>query len=82
MTRRGATNETINTMSEKNCTNCIKATERRTATGHTGWHCTLNDIDVNRRMSCEEHEGSTTMTQQPVFATSISSLSTQKVRRH
>jgi len=54
---RGAMDETINTMSEKNCPNCIKATERRTTTGHTGWHCTVNDIDVNSRMSCEEHEG-------------------------
>lgn len=71
--------ETINTIMEKNCTTCTKATERRTATGHTGWHCTLNDIDVNSRMSCEEHS---TMTEPPVFATSVASISTEKAVIH
>ena len=76
------TNETVNVIMKNNCTTCANTTERVTATGRTGWHCILNDIDVNSRMGCEEHEARTTMTQPPVFATSISSSSTQKIRRH
>lgn len=77
-----AIDKMVKIIMENNCTTCTKATERVTATGCTGWHCILNDIDVNSRMGCEEHEARTTMTQPPVFATSISSSSTQKIRRH
>lgn len=69
-------------MSEKNCTNCAKATERRTATGHTGWRCVPNGMDVNARMCCEEWEERTTATARPVYAVSVTSISTEKIRRH
>ena len=77
-----AIDKTVKIIMENNCTTCTKATERVSATGHTGYHCTLNDIDVNRRMGCEEHEVRTTMEQPQVSATSILSLSTQEIRRH
>lgn len=48
---------------KNNCTTCAKATERVTSSGNTGWHCTLNDIDVNSRMGCEEHDGHSLITQ-------------------
>lgn len=65
---------------DKNCTNCAKATERRTATGHTGWRCVPNGMDVNARMHCEEWQKRTTA--RPVFAVSVASISTEKIRRH
>lgn len=49
-----------------------------------GTGCRLNpDMQVNRRMHCEEwrSDDTTTMTEPPVFATSTTSISTQKTKR-
>ena len=67
-------------MSKKNCMNCM----HRVPTGD-GAECLKNEgMRVNERMHCDEwrSDDTTTMTAPPVFATSISSLSTEKIRRH
>ena len=72
-------------MEKNNCTTCLKVTERTTATGHTGWHCTVNDMDVNARMHCDGGEWPqerTTATARPVYAVSVTSISTEKIMRH
>ena len=68
---------------EKNCMNCsLRTITIEPATGREYSRCTLNDIRVNRRMHCEEWSDKVTITARPVYAVSVTSISTEKIRRH
>lgn len=71
-------------MGNKNCVNCMYRVPLYDGTEVVRNECRQNHgMRVNCRMSCEEwrSDDTTTSTQQPVFAVSVTEISTQKTRR-